>query len=123
MVNFEYADLIGKPFVRGGRGPDAYDCYGLVREMFLRAGTEVPVYKNDSEENRPAMVQMLAGLQQWKRIEAREGAMVLLRLPETLHVGYMLPYGRMIHTWDRSGGVCVERFDEWKQRAIAYYEY
>lgn len=122
MAKFDYADLIGKPFAHGGRGPESYDCYGLVREMFRRAGIETPSYLGQ-DEDKLAMIRILANIQKWKRIEAREGAMVLLRLPDTLHVGYIMPYGRMIHTWDRSGGVCLERFDEWKTRAIAYYDY
>jgi cell wall-associated NlpC family hydrolase len=28
--------LIGKPWVSGGRGPDAFDCWGLVRWVYLQ---------------------------------------------------------------------------------------
>jgi cell wall-associated NlpC family hydrolase len=36
------SDLIGKPFKDGGRGPDSYDCYGLVKEVYHRLGIELP---------------------------------------------------------------------------------
>ena len=39
-----YEDLIGKPFADLGRGPDAYDCWGLVIEVGQRMGIEVPDY-------------------------------------------------------------------------------
>ena len=36
-------DLIGCPWVAGGRGPDAFDCWGLVRWCWGRHfGIEVP---------------------------------------------------------------------------------
>ena len=45
------ADLIGRPWVAGGRGPDAFDCWGLVRrvqaERFGRSLPEIPVDAGD----------------------------------------------------------------------------
>lgn len=35
------AAFIGKPFARGGRGPQAFDCWGLV--LALRAALALPV--------------------------------------------------------------------------------
>jgi cell wall-associated NlpC family hydrolase len=42
-------DLIGKPFVMGARGPDAYDCWGLVREVMqrMRPGLALPDWASD----------------------------------------------------------------------------
>jgi len=34
--------LIGKPYLAGGRGPQAFDCLGLHMEIQLRAGIECP---------------------------------------------------------------------------------
>jgi cell wall-associated NlpC family hydrolase len=39
-----YDDLIGKSFADMGRGPDAYDCWGLVLEISRRLGKHVPDY-------------------------------------------------------------------------------
>lgn len=38
----DVGDLVGLPYRDGGRGPDAYDCYGLVIEIFRRAGKSMP---------------------------------------------------------------------------------
>ena len=35
-------ELIGKPYVEGGRGPGNYDCWGIVKEVARRAGLELP---------------------------------------------------------------------------------
>jgi len=39
-----YTDLLDKRYEKGARGPDAYDCYGLVMEVFKRAGVALPDY-------------------------------------------------------------------------------
>ena len=36
------ADLVGQPFKEGARGPNEFDCWGLVREVAKRSGTELP---------------------------------------------------------------------------------
>ena len=38
----ELSDLLGKPYVLHGRGPDGYDCYGLAIEVERRLGKELP---------------------------------------------------------------------------------
>lgn len=119
---FEYEDLIGKPFEYGGRGPDKYDCYGLLREMFRRAGKDVPDYH--SPDNGPEiMAKVLEEQQNWTEVEQQPGVAILIRLRGNAHVAYMLPYGMFIHTWDRCGGVTVERMRDWENRVVAYYDY
>ena len=39
-----YEDLIGVPFVDGGRDTNGMDCWGLVRECFKRQGIVVKDY-------------------------------------------------------------------------------
>jgi cell wall-associated NlpC family hydrolase len=48
-VEFALAQL-GKPFVMGGNGPDAYDCSGLIQQSFRRAGISLPRVANDQYE-------------------------------------------------------------------------
>jgi len=40
MMTIDYTDLIGKPWVWGARGPDAYDCFGLLKEVMRRLGID-----------------------------------------------------------------------------------
>jgi cell wall-associated NlpC family hydrolase len=119
----QYGDLIGVPFVKGGRTLRGLDCYGLVREMYRRwYGVELPNYEPaHPSQNEVALI--LSGLQQWERVTPVEGSMALFKLTSTLHTGFVLPYGRLIHTWDQSGGVCVERLSDWKHRIMGCYVY
>lgn len=40
---------IGRPWVSGGAGPEAYDCYGLVRAVYRdRLGIDVPLVDYDA---------------------------------------------------------------------------
>jgi cell wall-associated NlpC family hydrolase len=38
-------DLIGKPYVKGARGPDAFDCWGVCVEVYRRLGVILPDYR------------------------------------------------------------------------------
>lgn len=129
----EFADLIGIPFVWGARGPHAYDCYGLVMEMARRSGCPVPefcdtVNWSDFNPNRngTAAAVVAAALPQWERIAKPEaGAVVLFRMGRIIsHVGFMLDDERMIHAFEDSGGVTVQRLHQnWQQRIVGFYRY
>lgn len=48
-------DYLGKPWVNGAQGPEAYDCWGLVRAVYLRRrGIALPVVEVDA--HRPLAV-------------------------------------------------------------------
>lgn len=123
MSEIQYADLIGKKFRYGGRGPDYYDCYGLVREMLIRSGVENPPDYTSPSDGARIIALMLGSRKYWKECECKPGAVALIRLISTMHVGFILPNAKMIHTWDRSGGVVVEYLKEWEKRIITFYEY
>jgi len=38
-------DLIGRPYVHGARGPEAFDCWGVCAEVYRRRGVELPDYE------------------------------------------------------------------------------
>lgn len=120
MVNYE--DLIGKTFEYGGRGPDKYDCYGLLREMYSRTGKEIPDYSSPSV-GAEIIAKILDKKSEWTEVERQPGVAALIRLRGNAHVGFILPYGMFIHVWERSGGVTVERIRDWEARIVAYYDY
>ena len=39
------------------------------------------------------------------------------------HCGYMLDDHRMIHAWEKTGGVTIQRIDIWKYKLIGFYRY
>lgn len=114
-------DLIGKPFKWGGRGPHEFDCYGLVMEVERRAGRAVPDYMSPSVQEEVAR-QIDRFRPFWTPCEEGPGAVVEFRIGRFIsHVGILLPHGRLLHSWERSGGVCVERIEEWRRRITGFY--
>lgn len=121
----EYRDLVGASFAWGGRGPDAFDCYGLVMELHRRRGIALPDYRSptDGAEGGKISAMMTMGLQLWKETPKTPGALIMIRLPFSSHVATVIDDLRMIHTWEGSGGVVIERIATWKHRIQGFYEY
>lgn len=119
----KYADLIGKPFAWKGRGPDAFDCYGLMQEIERRNGRTLPDY-----ESPTVMDQVHACIRDnvslFRPCEIGPGALVLLRCGwHNSHIGIVLPFDKLLHTWERSGGVTCEQLDPWRRRIVGSYTY
>lgn len=119
-----WADLIGVPYRIKGRGPDEFDCYGLVAELWRRIyGVELPAL--DSPRGFEAMdAAAVEHRTHFQRIAAEPGAIALIRIGRHLsHVGLVLPGNRLIHCWSGSRGVVVERLDGWRHRIEGFYRY
>lgn len=120
-----WMDLVGKPFVRGGRGPEGYDCLGLAMEMARRLGKQVPDYVSDEAElhrQLGAGAATLADMPQLAR--PVPGCVVLLRMSaEHHHIAFMVDAYRMIHASAKVGCV-IERLMSplWQRRVIGYYD-
>ena len=129
MLPDKISSLIGVPFVDGGRGPEGYDCWGLVREIYHRYGIELPDYDigcydveniiSEVERNRP----------QWLRQEPPDlpvPCIVAFKVsaPMVNHVGIYLGDGKFIHTREKAGAV-IERLDApaWRHRIEGFYSY
>lgn len=115
-----FRDLIGKPFAWGGRGPDSYDCYGLVSEMLSRCGQSCPDYR--SPDCAALVAPIITSVEhQWTPCEPRRGAIALMQFARSMHVAFILDNRRLIHTWEGAGGVLVEPLSEWRKRIKGYY--
>ena len=131
MVNqsgliYNGADLIGTPFEYGGRGPDTYDCWGLLMEMHRRNfGMEIPDYASPTRTHEIAAA-MSKDLALWRPIDPRPGASILMRIYGLgAHVGFQIDAYRFVHTWEKSAGVLIERLTvgDWERRIMGFYEY
>jgi cell wall-associated NlpC family hydrolase len=120
-----YLDLIGRPYERGGRGPDSYDCWGLVRALLVRLG-----YRNLPDEPTPRAPAAAAEAfqrhgQAWKKQDSRPGAVVLLKDEHGIgsHLGLMIDRGRFIHVSEVRGQVCIDRLSDplWGGRVMGFY--
>jgi cell wall-associated NlpC family hydrolase len=118
-----YADLVGKPFVEGGRGPYGYDCLGLALELQRRQGRPVDDYASTMDEFTRAYSGGVFG--PCMRLEAAEaGCVVLLRTGiNRRHVGTMLDNFTMLHTMEDLKRSAIERIlaPEWTRRIIGFY--
>lgn len=124
-MDFTYDDLIGAPFVDGGRDPKTgLDCWGLVKEAFRRQGCEVPDYHISAIEAADIADTMKRQEDDWIRLDGpRAGCLVLLRLTPGLwanHVGIYIGDGRFLHAYLPTG-VCVDRLRRWQSRIVGYY--
>jgi len=121
----ELAQLVGTPFAYGGRGPDTYDCFGLVKECWRRAhGVQLPDFQSPTDQGAQAACGLIQ-LQLWEQVPPQPGVMAAIRLGRlTSHCGYLLDQNTMIHAWEHSGGVTIVPLtDDWKRRITGYYRY
>ncbi len=90
-VTFALAQL-GKPYLWGGTGPNAYDCSGLMQEAWIHAGIPIGRTTNDQvHDGTPTSVPLL-----------RPGDLVLIpgadrSIAAPGHVGMYLGLGLVIH--------------------------
>jgi cell wall-associated NlpC family hydrolase len=126
-------DYIGKPFVDGGRGPDEYDCWGLVKDIYLREySTDLPDYHISAFQTGLITDTMGKELKrEWVKQDKPEvGNLVTISMDMALpryivnHVGIYLGGGRFIHT-RKATGALIERVDDfkWNNRIEGYYIY
>lgn len=129
MSGFNYLDLLGKEFEYGTRGPDKFDCYGLMIETRKRAGLFIP--ENYASTNLPEVMH--------DSIEHAKVALPFRELPGprpfclvtfklhpkyTTHIGMVLGDGyRFIHILPKLR-VAVERLDSicWAHRITGYWD-
>lgn len=135
MRNIDYSDLIGVSFQYGGRGPDAFDCYGLVKECLQRNGVEIPDYRSPSVLKEVADL-VAAEKYRWRKIAVKQGSEIIPanvltpgRVLEirvnglACHVGFIHRPRAFLHTWEDSGGVVQNQLSDWRDRILGVYEY
>lgn len=76
MSKLYYDDLIGKTFKWGGRGPEQYDCGGLMLVIYGRLGKKIPFYSTTradiiNDEYRQKSIQEYLG-NNFEKIEIPE---------------------------------------------------
>jgi len=110
--------LIGRPYLIGATGPDAFDCYGLARyiqaELYDVAMAELPFVAATTRSQAEAMLNH-AERKNWREIpehEARDGDLVLMGnvIRRDFHLGtFVVPEtaGMVLHV-DQLAGVIAD---------------
>lgn len=106
MTPQEINQYVGLRWESGARGPDAYDCWGLLRHVQGRHfGKQIPDVPEFGYMAREMHLQrMLSG--EWELVEsAFHGAGVLMRGGDDPHVGVWLTLegGGVLHAMERVG--------------------
>ena len=120
-----YLDLLGKRFKYGATGPDAYDCKGLMIELFKRIDVKFPDY-DSSDESAVQSERFAEGLAKYaipvSSPETSALVMFCIRPPYVSHVGMMLNTTQFIHITQNSS-VTVERIDslQWQKKIAGFY--
>ena len=129
----DYEDLIGIPFVNGGRNRAiGFDWYGLVMEVYSRLGVRLPEVTADwdDEEKINGIGQREAASSAWRRVAPPlpVPCLVALRMgtPPGIvnHTGVYIGNGKFIHTRAKIG-VCISRLDSpaWRGVIEGFYVY
>lgn len=98
----DVSDLLGKRYVLHGRGPDGYDCYGLVMEVEKRYGNMLPDFDYchyTSEFFRERTMDVLDTGHPVRVDGFVEGALLLFEGSSGIkdHIGVYLGNGEFIH--------------------------
>ena len=125
MSDFDkYADLIGRPFEIGGRGPDVYDCSGLAMEVARRNGVRLPAKTSISSIEKMAEViaREKSDYEECK-CEPLCGVAFHIMGPDATHIGVVLEDGlHFIHTMKKAA-VSIQRLSEWQHRIDGFFKY
>ncbi|MHC1727960.1 MAG: C40 family peptidase [Syntrophobacteraceae bacterium] len=123
-----YSDLIGKPFADFERGPGAYDCYGLVIEVFHRAGQSFPDYGSlvytASRQIADKIAGHLADFEPVIKPEVFDLVLMWREHPELIdHMGVVVERGYFLHA--TAAGVVCSRVDDpnWTGRIVGFYRW
>lgn len=121
-----FSDLIGCPFVYGGRGPSEYDCWGLVMQCYQRAhGRAIPDLKSPEDPAvQAALGATLMAQPYWTPVNTKPGSIVAIRVGDYItHAGFALTDHHMIHAWKATGGVTIVPMSFWQRRIEGFYRY
>jgi len=129
MIRIEYADLLNKPFKRGGRGPAEYDCYGLLRECARRAHEPVPPDYPTPNHDAGIAWAMLQGVRKgWEKLDrVQPNCVAWMRMDRrtATHVVWMLDTDYFLHALAETKFPTVERLSNplWQRRVVGFYRY
>jgi len=106
---------IGKPYVWGASGPDAFDCSGLVHAAWAAAG--VPLDSGTASQLHDGTAVPGLAFVQPGDLLFTPGAFGSPANPR--HVGLYIGDGLLINAFDTQTGVIVQRLSDWVTQIVA----
>jgi len=122
-----WSEFLGKEYRDGGRGPNAYDCYGLVMAVAAKVGVYVPDLQTPGSLADTHQLYMQERELCLKLEKPKPFCIVafIIRSPYVTHMGMVLPdTRRFIHIMYKRL-VTIERLVHpvWQKRVAGYYEF
>ena len=115
-----WLDLLGLPWQADARGPQAYDCLGLLLEIQRRMGHIVPDWTSRESE-------LDAAKSLWRPVTEPEPGVAILIHGATprWHIGVVTGGGYMLHASQHHGAVVRERYTAfpWHKRIEGFYSW
>lgn len=108
-------DQVGKRYVFGGKGPDAFDCSGLTQAAWAAAGVGIAAGTLAQIHDGTA-VTSLADLEPGDLLFI-PGALGTPQNPR--HVGLFAGDGVVVDAYDSRRGVITEKLDDWRTKITA----
>ena len=94
-------DMLATTYERGARGPDKFDCWGMVCEVCKRMGWTVPADPIAHSDDPRALLRIFRDEvkpHQWVRADRQDGAIAFFgRLEAARHAGIVIN-GGVLHT-------------------------
>jgi cell wall-associated NlpC family hydrolase len=122
-------DLLGKPFKDGARGPDSFDCWGLVQYIFKTYyNCDLPDYRIPAKNSVGIFRAYLRDREHYPLITSRSvpaPCLVLMRFNSRCvnHIGVYIGGGKVIHCRDAAGVSIIGTDDPfWRQAIVEYRE-
>lgn len=105
----------GKPYVWGAKGPDAFDCSGLVQAAWAHAGVSIPAGTYAEAKSGDAVVGM---------DELQPGDLLFIPGSDGTaanpgHVGMYIGQGLIVNAYDEKTGIVVDSIDHWRGQVVA----
>ena len=101
---------IGIPYLKGGRGPDSFDCYGLCVSVYHdQYGITLPDWKGVESwdmRKRAKLIGSIANSNQWKEKDVPDDGdfVVVRRTQAAWHMGLVFA-GCVLHCYESQGVV------------------
>lgn len=127
--------LIGKPFVINARGPEAYDCWGIVTHVLKELGIEIPMdwcAPDDPSKKEEYWAYTMTEIEKqthensWTRTDTPVyGNVVAMSRNRIMsHVGILTPFG-ILHATEKFGVVLSteKELRDVGYRRIEYYSW
>ena len=119
------ADFVGLPYLKGGRGPDAYDCYGLCLAVCNRFGVIIP--EIPSPTTRTDRNDLFASTKDiWTKLsKPKPYCLVAFRIRRNWHAGVVLEDLQSFIHITRGIRVTISQLNsfKWRQQFDGFYEF